>query len=543
MDTTSPWLFEASWEVCHKVGGIHTVIISKLPSVLAEYGDAYLSIGPWLAEPQFEFKEESLAGPWLAVSSQLQSQGVTLHLGRWQVPGEPRAVLLDWQGLVPELTNFKIRFWEQYGLDTLGTDFYDFDTPLLWGIAVGMFTELFLKENSVKVTLQLHEWLSAATLAYLPKGNSQLRTIFTTHATVLGRSLAGRGVAIYDQMQQIDPLVAAKECGVTAKHQLEVLGAGLADAFTTVSDLTAEEATHFLGRHPNVITENGLALHELPLLLENRVTASLVRQELEQIVTDLFASDYQFDASRALWQCTTGRFELHNKGYDLYLRSLAELNEQLKARHSTQSVVALLLIATGNHGIRPEALTGRLLRQTGQPEKILQLFTTGATLSPFLTAADDPIVQLALNLGLRNRQEDRVKVIYLPGYFDGLDGFLNIPLYDLISACDLGVFPSAYEPWGYTPLECIALGVPAITSDLAGFGQAVRQATAGVSVLARRGIEDATASLTALLEAALKQTPRELEMQRIAAYGVSQQFGWGRLYENYRTAYQQAWQR
>ena len=536
------WLLEASFEVCNKVGGIHTVIVSKLPSVLQEYGDCYLSIGPWFPNlPEFK-SEEYPTVYWAALADRLAAEGVILHYGRWQVPGQPTAVLLEWTGLIPKLDQLKARFWEQHGLDTLGSDFYDFDTPLLWGVAVGMFAMAYQETNPLPVTLQLHEWLSAGAVLILPKHTDHLRTVFTTHATVLGRSLSSHGVPIYDQLEQINPDAAARENGVTAKHQLERLGATLADAFTTVSDLTAEEASHFLGRQPNVITENGLALHELPLLLENRATATTVRGELEQFVNDLFAPYYPFDSSRSVWQCTTGRFELHNKGYDVYLQSLAQLNNQLKETDSKQSVVTLLLLAVGNRGIHQDILTERLLRVSGQAAKLGQLPHLSAPISPFITDPNDPIIQLATALGLQNRAEDRVKVIYLPAYFDGLDGLLNIPLYDLVSACDLGVFPSAYEPWGYTPLECIALGVPAITSDLAGFGQAARAATAGVSLLKRRGLADPTSALTKLLQVALQRTPRELELERIAAYGLSQQFGWERLYENYRTAYQQAWQ-
>ena len=536
------WLLEASWEVCNKVGGIHTVIVSKLPSVLQEYGELYLSIGPWIPGlPEFKAEEFS-TDYWAMLSQTLASQGVTLHYGHWQVPGSPKVVLLEWAGLIPKLNELKARFWEEHALDTLGSNFNDFDTPLLWSVAVGIFTAAFNESNPSPVTLQLHEWLSAGALLMLAKHGERLRTVFTTHATVLGRSLASRGVPIYDRIEEIRPEEAAREVGVTSKHRLEQLGAKLADSFTTVSDLTAEEATHFLGRHPEVITENGLALHELPLLLENRAAASLVRQELQQFVDDYFAPSYPYRSSRSLWQCTTGRFEMRNKGYDIYLQSLAQLNDSLKANGSSQSVVCLLLIATGNRGIRTEALSARLLRMSGKPQTLRPSSGGAVPISPFVTDPNDEIVGLCERLGLKNREEDPVKILYLPDYFDGADGLLNIPLYDLVSACDLGVFPSAYEPWGYTPLECIALGVPAITSDLSGFGQAARGATHGVTVLHRRGVADPTDALTDLLRASLRQTPRELETQRIAAYGVSQQFGWERLYENYRTAYAQAWQ-
>lgn len=537
------WLLEASWEVCNKVGGIHTVIVSKLPCVLQEYGDRYLSVGPWLPDQQPEFREETYSSEYFAdLSERLRADGVILHYGRWQVPGRPKVVLLEWSGLVPKLDELKARYWEAHSLDSLGSDFYDFDTPLLWGTAVGIFAVAFNETSPSPITLQLHEWLSAAALLIVPKRGERMRTVFTTHATVLGRSMAGRGIPIYDQLESIDPVSAAKEYGVQAKHGLERIAANLADSFTTVSDLTAEEALHFLGRHPDVVTENGLALHELPLLLTNQVVAATTRQRLEMLVADMLKPYYPFDASRSLWQCTTGRFELHNKGYDVYLQALAQENEALKASNSKESVVAVLLIAVSNQGIRQDVLTSQLRRLSGQPDGQPRQSTSLPPLSPFITRPDDPLVVLATSLGLCNRLEDRVKILYLPAYFDGQDGLLNIPLYDLISSCDLGVFPSAYEPWGYTPLECLALGVPAITSDLAGFGQAVRSAEYGVSLLKRRGVLNPVPELCQLMDLALERTPRELETERIAAYGLSRQFGWERLYENYRTAYEQAWQ-
>ena len=82
----------------------------------------------------------------------------------------------------------------------------------------------------------------------------------------------------------------------------------------------------------------------------------------------------------------------------------------------------------------------------------------------------DNVLNMMKFYDMHNRHEDNVKVIFLPCYLDGKDGILNLSYYDVVLGNDLCIYPSYYEPWGYTPLEAVAFKVPCITTDLAGFG-------------------------------------------------------------------------
>ncbi|MBU6389064.1 hypothetical protein KGQ71_00965, partial [Patescibacteria group bacterium] len=409
--------------------------------------------------------------------------------------------------------------------------------------------------------------------------NPQIKTVFTTHATVLGRALSSRNVPIYDRLAGIDPDKSAKEVGVVSKHQLERLGARLATVFTTVSKITAEEAEAFLGRKVDVVVENGLDSQALPAFDDLCILRKRTREQVDDFIASYFFPSHQFDLAQTRYFFTMGRYEAHNKGYDLFLSSLGSLNKQLQTEKSSKTVISLFLVATGNSGLRPEVLshltvynrmreivrqkiqveipiyqaiwpdgsmnTDSFAQYTDQISALVRQLTRfdEVPISPYQIDPNDTIVQLALQNGLRNRAEDRVKVLFLPVYFDGLDGLFNIPIYELVSALDLGVFPSVYEPWGYTPLESIMMGVPAVSSTLAGFGRAVSEHTEtyceGVFVLDRSGkaAEDAGLKLTSYLKTGSDESDRQWLNRRIAAYLKAQSFGWNHLYRNYSRAY------
>jgi phosphorylase/glycogen(starch) synthase len=524
--TPAPRLLEASWEVANKVGGIHTVVTSKLPYALADSGGRYLAIGPWLGQSEAVFTPAETPD-WLP-----GLLGIEIHYGTWQVAGGTPCALLDWNKLVSESNAIKAGFWEKFSLDTLGSDFYDFDQPMLWGVAVARLADALATEPLI---LQAHEWLAGA--AILAASNPNVKTVFTTHATTLGRSLASRNIPFYDQYTTINPDSTAEEIGVAAKHSLESLAARHANAFTTVSKLTADEATAFLGRQPDVITENGIDLESLPSFTELAHTHRHVHLRSGIFFDDWFTSSLAPSNSAPFWIYSMGRFETHNKGYDIYLESLGHLNETLKAADG-RDVLALLFVAVPSRGFKPEAATARILRLSGQRTKLADLPAYDEVpVSPYFTASDDEILHLAANHGLKNRAEDKVRLIYVPAFLDGFDGLLNEPIYDLAAACDLGIFPSYYEPWGYTPMESMALGVPAITSDLAGFASAEGAGGAGLDVIRRRSGEGVD-KLTELMQAALAESPRRRDERKVAAWQTIQNhFGWDKLYANYRTAY------
>ena len=570
----STYLLEASWEVCNKVGGIHTVLTSKLPFALRDFPDHYLALGPYIPGlPHPEFLEADFPKEIAPIASTLESMGIGLHYGNWIEGHHAPTILLDWSGLIPNLNNYKARLWEQHQLDTLGSDFYDLDQPLLWSTAVGIFAETFAHAHPESVILHVHEWLAGGALLSLPS-LPNLRTVFTTHATVLGRALASDPNSGYPHLEGIDATQAALTHGVRTKHRLEQCAAQIATIFTTVSHLTADEATYLLGRKPEVVTENGIDTAHLPSL-ENILHQHTERRELlNDLAAAYFFPSYHFDLAETTHQFTMGRYEVRNKGYDLYIRSLANLNKKLKDEGSKKTVIAWLLVPGDVAEARPEALrqfsayrgfiselyqevTDRrhsLYRNLQENRdsaslplraEVFQSMRTHLPRYEELPASlytprhpeQDTFLQLLQQNGLRNREEDRVKVLLAPVYLDGFDGIFNLPLYNLLPAFDLGVFPSWYEPWGYTPMESLAFGVPAITSTLAGFGLSVK-AGSGVFILDRTNAENsAETNLNDILYTAATTSRPDWLQRRLSAHAILQAFSWEKLYSTYEQTY------
>jgi glycogen(starch) synthase len=584
-------LFEVSWEVCNKVGGIHTVITSKLGECLAEFGDRYLAIGPYIRgnTPQ-NFGEEPLPAMLQPLEEDLNKQGIGLHYGHWLVYGEPAALLIDWKDFTLRTNEIKQRFWDQYQLDSMGTVYYDFDEPILWSSAVGFFVKAFAEYYpEEKITAHVHEWMSGGVVLVNPKGSlSNLRTVFTTHATVLGRALTSRGVLSSEHLNINDPDQEARNSNVLPKHQAERLSAAYADVFTAVSDLTAKEAEMLIGVPTTAIVENGLNLDDFPDFAELSQQHETARERLHRFVMAFFFPSYQFNLDKTVYQFTMGRYEYHNKGYDLYLQALGELNTRLQKEGTDKTVVALIMVPGDVASIKEDFLTQlnvakqlnailneEVMRQRHAiirslwDDEVSQKGTLGMVLPPPLRAEvdalmshlpqatqpslspfevrsgdNDAILQGARQYGLLNREEDRVKVVFLPKYFDGFDGIFNVPLYDLVVGCDLGVFPSAYEPWGYTPMEGLILGVPVITSTLSGFGHSMESKTQanpeGVLLLKRKpeNSPEALADLVAQLHLSVEESNRQWVLRRVHAYTAIQDYSWKILYPKYSKLYQ-----
>lgn len=585
----SPFLLEASWEVCNKVGGIYTVITSKFGMVRQEFKENYLAIGPFLGGDNSTFKETPLPENWQEIGRDLATQGIILHFGHWLIQDKPEAILIDWQGFSGQSNHWKGKLWEKFKLDSLGSNYYDIDQPLMWAISIGLLTKNLANHRpQQRFILQTHEWMTGGAILALKSESlpANVTTVFTTHATVLGRALSSRNSHIYENMDHFEPEKEARAAGVLTKHQIEALSAQQANIFTTVSKITGHEASIYLGRQPDVITENGLDVNDFPVFDQLVIKHAQMREQLEEFITAFFLPFYYFEASKASLQFTMGRYEPHNKGYDLYLESLGELNKKLqKDRSNPRSVVSFFLVPADVGNMRPQTLSRLQTYQAvhhylgqigiGQEKNLLegivsekkpeitldeeqinylrqlilhQKNTTNPELSPyFLNQGDkDEILRLAKQYGLENKAEDKVKILFFPIYFDGFDGVFNTPFYDLITGFDLGVFPSFYEPWGYTPMESLAAGVPAISSNLAGFGQSAADLCEklpnlekGIWVIDRQNNENnAKSALTSILELSLTESDRQWVERRMAAYELVQQFNWQKLYQNYQNAYQ-----
>lgn len=589
----SKYLFEISWEVCNKVGGIHTVVTSKLEYCLKEFKDNYYSVGPYLPNTSNQtFKEEEIPSEFVNVASQLNEMGIVLHFGKWLVDHAPKTILIDWSGFTSQLGDLKSRYWEKYQLDTLGSDFYDVDQPLLWSTAIGIMIEKFALENpDSKMIVQVHEWMSAGSVLHLKQTSTpNARCIFTTHATVMGRALTSRGIYHEDQSSIGDVDDEARKIGVVAKHQIERIAGQNADAFTAVSKVTSDEAFRLLGVRPLVV-ENGLDLKLFPNFLDLSTAHKISRENWKKYIVSYFAPYYPIDPNKISLQFSMGRYEFHNKGYDLYLESLARLNQKMIDNKSDKTVVALFMVP--GDSLHPDmellnqmATVGQIQRiineevkkgigkeiqdlmyndaenQTGSGHKISvniseennsyleQLIShlshsNNPPLTPFelRNPSQDEILNCAKSFGLNNSKEDKVKVIFLPVYLDGFDGIFNQPLYDLVAGCDLGVFPSAYEPWGYTPMESLVMGVPCITSTLSGFGQAAEKMSQnkpeGILLLKREinNQDTAVEDLLKMIELSVNEDERSWVNRKISAYTSIQNFSWSEIYPKYSSLY------
>ena len=440
------YLFEVSWEVCNKIGGIHTVLATRATLVREKFADKYITIGPdlWQHRENPEFiEDESLFPSWLA---RTREEGLRVRTGYWNIKGKPIAILVDFSHYISEKNEILTYYWNTQQLDSLDAS-WDFTESALFGYAVGKVLESFVhfqvgvRERAIA---HFHEWMTGTALLYLKQELPHVGTVFTTHATVLGRSIAGNGWALYNYLEEYKPSELAARFSVQHKHGLEAKAALAADVFTTVSDITAREAAHFLGRIPEVVTPNGFDeghLSDRTSFLGKRKKAAAKLQEVAQSVTGAIFEKKPF------FVAISGRNEFRNKGIDVFIDALRYLNQDATF---DQQVVAFILIPAAYEGLNT----------------IGQTYTTHLVKDEY----QNIIVSKLREAQLFNQLQDKVKVVYCPSYLLGNDGVFDLSYYELLTGIDLTVFPSYYEPWGYTPFESLCFGVPTITTTLAGFG-------------------------------------------------------------------------
>ena len=525
-------LFEVSWEVCNKVGGIYSVVSSKALQAVETFGEDYFLLGPMLQHNAgFEETDEHI---WDSVRSALAARNLKCSLGRWNIPGRPKAILVNFDQRYGS-NQLLYELWKSFGVDSLSGG-WDYVEPVMFATACGeviaAIHECLVQPTGGRSVALFHEWMCGAGLLSLKKNAPSIGTVFTTHATMLGRALAGTGRDIYSNLRSINPAQEAAAQNITAKWSMESASAREADAFTTVSPITGEESTVFLGRSPDVITVNGLDMRVIPDFSEKRQEplehrARVMAAANRFLRTELSPSTRIFAIS--------GRYEMHNKGIDIFLDALARADKNL--RGTDASILALCLVMGGHTGVNPAAISGDpAATDNGQPF----ICSHHAWNAP-----QDPIINACRRLGLNNQPESHVKVIFVPAMLDGHDGFFNMPYEDVISACDMGFFPSWYEPWGYTPQECAAWAVPTLTTDLSGFGMWARDAqkgseeTSGVAVMPRRGMNfDQSAEIlhNYVLKAATMD-PETLATLRRSARDVAQLTSWSHFFANYLEAF------
>ncbi len=527
------FLFETSWEVCNKVGGIHTVVATKALTLEKKLKDNFILIGPLLNReggeiPEF-IEDTSLYKNWRAV---VNSLGITVKIGRWDIIGKPLVFLIDFSPLVTRKDEIFTELWEKYQLDSL-SGHWDYIEAAMFGYAAGMVIKSFHSYNlsfRQNVVAQFHEWMTGAGLLYLKQYAPQISTVFTTHATTLGRSLAGNNLPLYKMLNNIDADQKAKELNIHAKHSLEKISANQADSFTTVSNLTANETKSFLSKDVDVVTPNGFEPNMVPEGVEYDKIKEKAHNKLKAVAEALIGHQLNDDVK---FVATSGRYEFKNKGIDVFIDAIAKLKNK---ENFNKQIVAFILVPANNYGYRKDLLE---ILNGNSSEQLSNKFLTH-----YLHDADfDPVLRKIKEHGFTNEKDQNVKIIFTPAYLNGDDGIFNMKYYDLLSGLKMTVFPSYYEPWGYTPLESLAFHVPTITTNLAGFGLWIKEKNVDLgdcmSIINRNddNYDDVVREIAGIFITCSYKNQKDEDFERAHALFLSKTAQWKSLVEEYYQAY------
>lgn len=529
------YIFETSWEVCNRVGGIYAVLSTRAASMQRIAKDKVVFFGPDLesifgASPSPYFiEDDAVLTDW---KQQADKEGLHLRIGRWNVPGMPIAILLDFREYFAQKDQIYAHVWERFDVKSHAA-YGDYDESSLFGYYAGRAMQslyLYLSAQSNKsedFVAHFNEWQTAFGLFYIKEHCPKIGTLFTTHATGIGRSIAGNGKPLYDYFHGYNGNQMADELNMTSKHSAERQAAHFADCFTTVSDITARECEQLLDKPVDIVTPNGFEPDFVPKAKAFTAKRKAAREALRKVAADVCGYDIPEDA---LFCCISGRFEWKNKGIDAFIHSLRALEDKLSAEQSMKRpVVAFLMIPGWQSG--PKHVLGK------------DDHWTTHCLCNYLA---DPVVKSFQQLGLWNTPSSHVKAIYVPSYLNGDDGIFNMTYYDLLIGMDVTVFPSYYEPWGYTPLESAAFHVPTITTNLSGFGQWVTSLPE-MSPIVENGVEVITRTdsnwfdmiqhiADALFRFALLKK-KDVDAARKAVAAIAEQAEWKHFFPYYEEAY------
>lgn len=538
--TTPDYLFESSWEVCNKVGGIYTVLSTKAHTLQQMFNDKVIFIGPdvWgpANAPDF-IEDDTLFADWKKHAR--TTDKLKMKVGRWNVPGTPPVVLVDFKPFFSERDAFFYSMWENFRVDSMHA-YGDYDESCIFAYAVGKVIESFYNFYNLsdkKVTALFNEWMLGMGALYVQKQLPAIATLFTTHATSIGRSIAGNNKALYAYMDGYNGDQMAKELNMEAKHSLEKQAAHHVDCFTTVSDITACECKQLLDKAPDIVTPNGFEPNFVPEGKEYTKKRAEARKTLINVAEKLLGCSISPDA---LLVSTSGRYEYRNKGIDVFIEAM---NRVRNSGELQREVVAFLMVPAWVRDARAD------LKEV--IEKNIQ--TTSPMQMPFIThwlnLMDlDKVLNYISHAGFTNQASEKLKIIFVPCYLDGRDGIFNKPYYDLLIGMDATVYPSYYEPWGYTPLESVAFGIPTVTTNLAGFGLWAEKSVSGknisegVAVIERTDFNyfDVADAITTSILSLVKKDEKEIGEIRKRCFKLAKQAEWSKFIVFYQKAFSDA---
>ena len=535
--TTPEYLFESSWEVCNKVGGIYTVLSTKAHTLQQSFKDKLIFIGPdvWTDTNAPDFIEDDvLFADWKTYTK--TTENLKVKVGRWNVPGTPPVILVDFKPFFKEKDSFFFSMWESFRVDSIHA-YGDYDESCIFAYAVGKVIESFYhfyKLENKKVAALFNEWMLGMGALYIKKQLPAVATLFTTHATSIGRSIAGNNKALYAYMDGYNGDQKAGELNMEAKHSLEKQTALHVDCFTTVSDITARECKQLLDKAPDIVTPNGFEPNFVPSDKEYDKKRMAARRDLLNVAEKLLGCPISPDAFLV---STSGRYEYRNKGIDVFIEAM---NRVRTSGRLQREVVAFIMVPAWVRDARAD------LKEVIDKN----IRTTSPMQMPFVThwlnqMDQDKVLNYISHAGFTNSATDKLKIIFVPCYLDGRDGILNKPYYDLLIGMDATVYPSYYEPWGYTPLESIAFGIPTITTDLAGFGLWAKKhvtgnnISEGVAVVNRDDFNyfEVADAITSSILALAGKDKKETEEIRKRSFCLAAKAEWSKFIVYYEEAF------
>lgn len=584
----SSLLFEFAWEVCNQIGGIYTVMKTKAQSMVERWGDNYFMVGPYnqhTSSLEFETSEPpAFLRPALKA---MEEKGIMCHFGRWLIDGDPQVILIDYQSCYGQLADSKYYLWHDNGISIEGDD-GEVDAVIAFGSAITQLLQAVTSSMSGnQIVCHFHEWMAGTAIPRIRHLNIPVSTVFTTHATQLGRYIASNDPNFYYNLPWINPDDAARYYTIWSKYAIERAAAHACHIFTTVSEVTAREAEHLLGRKPDFVLPNGLNTHQFTALHEFQNLHLKYKERIHEFVMGHFFPSYSFDLDRTLYFFTSGRYEYLNKGMDVFIESLYHLNERLKTLPKPPTVVAFIITRAPTKNLNVTSLQNHLrfedLKATVRDmeenlsQKILDAAARGRmpTFEDIFTGelqtrlkrainarksnqwppivthdmwndAEDQVLRHLRHRNLLNAPGDPVKVVFHPDFVT-MSSLFSLDYEQFVRGCHMGIFPSYYEPWGYTPLECLALGLPTVTTDLSGFGAYVERHVPdalqnGTLVLNRskQGTNDCIDQLTSYLYRFCELNRRERIALRNRAERLTERFTWDVMAAHYHRAHAEA---